>query len=189
MTRALSRWSAVDRAAPWLGLAALLLCTLGIVSGWGRSETARSGASTPATVRAQSSNRTRPAPMKPQAPAHRSAAARLPVEPFVNLFPSQNWAPPPPPPPQASNAPPAPAQPPPLPFSIGALWLDGSGEFYAVLNSQGREFPMCAACRQSGFYREGDVVLGSYRIEKLTRHEVRFLYLPMKRRQQLSLGG
>ncbi|UNK49990.1 hypothetical protein MNR01_02815 [Lysobacter sp. S4-A87] len=87
------------------------------------------------------------------------------------------------------DVPPPPAQPPPLPFSIGALWLDGSGAFYAVLNAQGQEFPMCVACRQSGFYREGDVLLGSYRIEKLTSREVRFVYLPMKRRQQMSLGG
>lgn len=129
--------------------------------------------------------------MKPAAGPRGDAAMPSPDEPaaFVDLFPRQDWAPPPPPPAPPSNVPPPPAQPPPLPFSIGALWQDGSGAFYAVLNAQGRDFPVCAACRQSGFYRQGDVLLGSYRIEKLTSREVQFLYLPMKRRQQMSLGG
>ncbi len=184
----------VERTIPWLGLAAVVLCARAIVSDWDRGKVARP-VTTPATAaHAQRAVAARRATVKPIAPAPGDAAepsSPVPAEPpaFVDLFPRQDWAPPPPPPPPVSNVPPPPTQPPPLPFSIGALWLDGKGAFYAVLNAQGREFPVCAACRKSGFYREGDVLLGTYRIEKLTSREVRFFYLPMKRRQQLSLGG
>jgi len=170
----------VKRAAPWLGLAAVVLGAVGIVDRWDRAEMVQPGAS--------------PAPEKPAARRPGAAAVSPPpvqVDPvrFVDLFPHQDWAPPPPPPPQVTDALPTPTQPPPLPFAIGALWLDNSGAFYAVLTAQGREFPVCVACRQSGFYREGDVLLGSYRIDKVTSQEVRFVYLPMKRLQQMSLGG
>lgn len=198
MKRARKWRRAMERAMPWLALVAVSLCARAIVSHWDSSEDARPAAAAVAPSRAQGpapARRTKAAVAKSTvAAAARSQPAASeppPSEPpaFVDLFPRQDWAPPPPPPPPVSDAPPPPAQPPPLPFSIGALWLDGNGAFYAVLNAQGREFPLCAACRQSGFYREGDVLLGAYRIEKLTSREVRFLYLPMKRRQQMSLGG
>jgi hypothetical protein len=179
----------MERAAPWLGLAAVVVCTLGIVSLWEGGEVARPAASPPAAAQARPSVPVRRASMNPAVAPSGDVPSPLEAAAFVDLFPRQDWAPPPPPPAPPSNVPPPPAQPPPLPFSIGALWQDGSGAFYAVLNAQGRDFPVCVACRQSGFYRQGDVLLGSYRIEKLTSREVQFLYLPMKRRQQMSLGG
>ncbi len=194
MRRARKWRTAVNRVAPWLGLAAVILGARGLVGGLQRGDVERSGTGPAANVHARAPAQVRRAKVEAIARPSIDAAMSPPSgqgrrAAFVDLFPRQDWAPPPPPPAPVSTVVPPPAQPPPLPFSIGALWLDGNGAFYAVLNAQGREFPLCAACRQSGFYREGDVLLGSYRIEKLTSREVRFLYLPMKRRQQMSLGG
>lgn len=143
----------------------------------------------PSPVQARARTPTKPVARPPGDAV--AATPPVPIDPaaFADLFPHQDWAPPPPPPAQEVNVPAPPSQPPPLPFAIGSLWLDDSGAFYAVLTAQGREFPVCVACRQSGFYREGDVLMGIYRIESVTSREVRFVYLPMKRRQQLSLGG
>jgi hypothetical protein len=110
----------------------------------------------------------------------------------VDLFPSQNWAPPPPPPPPApppgSVKPPPPPEPPPLPFTVRSLWLDQQGVFYVVLAGAAREFPLCENCQKKGFLRSGDVILNAYRIEHIDRREVGFTYLPLKRRQTLTLG-
>lgn len=121
-----------------------------------------------------------------QAQAAGPSQAAMPA--VVNLFPAQSWMPPPPPPPPVSAAPPPPSTPPPLPFTVRSLWLDEDGNFYAVLSGGGREFPMCASCRKKGFLRKGDVLLDAYRIEAISRRDVQFLYLPLKRRQQLSFG-
>ncbi|HEY5804436.1 MAG TPA: hypothetical protein VIT90_12150 [Lysobacter sp.] len=196
--------AALRRLAPWMAVALSTLCIAGIVAilsfldivPGGRGDAALPAA----TKRARAGGAAGPMagralPASANATARKSgrasATAPAQVAPavFVDLFPRQDWSPPQSAPVQEQGAPVPPAQPPPLPFSIGALWLDGSGAFYAVLDAQGREFPLCAACRESGFYREGDVLLGTYRIEKLTSREVHFLYLPMKRRQQMSLGG
>jgi hypothetical protein len=48
---------------------------------------------------------------------------------------------------------------------------------------------LCANCDKKGFLRAGDVLLNQYRIESLNEREIRFLYLPLKRKQQLSFGG
>ncbi|WP_186310699.1 hypothetical protein [Paraburkholderia sp. BCC1886] len=114
-----------------------------------------------------------------------SPAASATVIP-VNLFPGQSWLPPPPP---APPPPPPPKDPPPLPFTVRAVWLAQEGTLYVVLNGGGHELPVCASCRNKGFFRKGDVLMGTYRLEQVDRREVRFTYLPMKRTQQLSLSG
>ncbi|GAB5100754.1 hypothetical protein [Caballeronia sp. LZ003] len=107
----------------------------------------------------------------------------------VNIFPMQNWQPPPPPPPPPESIKPPPPPPlPPLPFVVRSLWLDQQGIFYVVLSGTGREFPLCINCKKTGFLRKGDVLLNAYKIEDINRKEVRFMYLPLKRRQTLSLG-
>jgi hypothetical protein len=112
----------------------------------------------------------------------------------VDIFPNQNWQPPPPPPPPPSLTPlkpakpPPPPEPPPLPFAVRSLWLDQRGEFYVLLSGTGREFTLCATCSRKGFLKKGDVILNAYRIEDINRKEVRFVYLPLKRRQTLALG-
>ncbi|WP_061158202.1 hypothetical protein [Caballeronia temeraria] len=129
-----------------------------------------------------------PASAPPEASAPETvAAAAAPID----LFPSQNWQPPPPPPPPAppkSTKPPPPPEPPPLPFSVRSLWLDQQGVFYVVLSGTGREFPLCVNCQKKGFLHKGDVILNAYRIDEISRQQVQFTYLPLKRRQTLSLG-
>ncbi|SAK75340.1 hypothetical protein AWB75_04238 [Caballeronia catudaia] len=141
-----------------------------------------------------------PAPARavPKAPAAASAPAASAVETAdaqrpaaVDIFPSQNWQPPPPPPPPAPLTPPKPPpppEPPPLPFAVRSLWLDQDGVFYVLLSGTGREFTLCANCQKKNFLKKGDVILNAYRIEDINRKEVRFIYLPLKRRQTLALG-
>ncbi|MDR0182584.1 hypothetical protein [Lysobacter arvi] len=155
-----------------------------------------------------SAQRTLPAPAPSSAPAHAALDADVAADParrspapspmppgapgtdaVVNLFPSQSWVPPPPPPPPAPPPPPPPKDPPPLPFSVAATWLERNGEFYAVLTAAGRDFAICSNCRKTGFHRAGDVLLGTYRIESVSAREVQLQYLPLKRTQQMSLGG
>ncbi|WP_109583249.1 hypothetical protein [Cupriavidus plantarum] len=70
-----------------------------------------------------------------------------------------------------------------------SLWIDPHGDVYAVLTVGAQEFPVCAACQKKGFLRVGSTLLGAYRIEQVTRDEIALTYLPMKRRQSISLGG
>jgi hypothetical protein len=150
--------------------------------------------------RSNKSDDTAPTPPAPAArvkpPASSAEAASAPdavaQTNVVDLFPAQNWNPPPPPPPPpealAHRPPPPPPEPPPLPFSVRSLWLDTNGVFYVVLAGPGREFPMCIGCSKTGFSHKGDTLLNAYKIDDLTRKEVRFTYLPLKRRQTLALG-
>ena len=118
------------------------------------------------------------------APGSSASAATV-----VDLFPSQNWLPPPPPPPPVSAVPPPPPEPPRLPFVVRSLWLDQRGVLYVVLNAAGKDFLLCAKCDNKGFLRTGDVLLNDYRIESVNERDIGFLYVPLKRRQQLSFGG
>jgi hypothetical protein len=141
----------------------------------------RSEAAVPASVSGTSANSGVAATAMPAPPA--------PAAAIVDVFPSQNWLPPPPPPPPVSAAPPPPPEPPPLPFVVRSLWLDQHGALYVVLNAGGKDFMLCAQCNSKGFLRAGDVLLNQYRIESVSDREVRFFYLPLKRKQQLSFGG
>ncbi|KND59508.1 putative secretion system X translation initiation factor [Candidatus Burkholderia verschuerenii] len=135
------------------------------------------------------------APTEQSAPPQRSATPASAPDSIagteqspVDLFPSQNCQPPPPPPPPGSVKPPPPPEPPPLPFAVRSLWLDQHGVFYILLSGTGREFPLCENCQKKSFLRSGDVILNAYKIEHIDRREVRFMYLPLKRRQTLTLG-
>jgi hypothetical protein len=125
----------------------------------------------------------------PTAAAPAAPGSPAPAAAVVDLFPSQNWLPPPPPPPPVSAVPPPPPEPPPLPFVVRSLWLDQRGVLYVVLNAAGKDFLLCAKCDNKGFLRTGDVLLNDYRIESVNERDVGLLYMPLKRRQQLSFGG
>lgn len=132
------------------------------------------------------------APPLPSGPASSAPAGAPGGTPMVDVFPSQTWLPPAPPPPPATAAAaagPAAQEPPPLPFVVRSLWLDQEGDLYVVLAASNNEFALCTRCRTKGFLRRGDVLLNAWRIEEINSRTVRLLYLPMKRRQQLSLGG
>jgi hypothetical protein len=164
---------------PVLGLAVVALGLIAYAYFRG-GETADAPETVEVVVKAQAP---KPASAVETADAARPAA--------VDVFPNQNWQPPPPPPPPAPLTPPKPPpppEPPPLPFRVRSLWLDPHGVFYVLLAGPGREFTLCINCRKNGFLRKGDVILNAYRIEDINRKEVRFVYLPLKRRQTLALG-
>ncbi|WP_250450619.1 hypothetical protein [Caballeronia sp. ATUFL_M2_KS44] len=160
----------------------LLALTLGLVA-FAHRRSAKDDAVPPAIPSTRHSALPASSPRAPDANAPDAASAP------VDLFPSQNWQPPPPPPPPPGPVtPPPPPEPPPLPFTVRALWLDSQGVLYIVLAGTGREFALCANCARQGFLRPGETILNAYRIDEIDRKEVRFTYLPLKRRQTLSLG-
>lgn len=89
-----------------------------------------------------------------------------------DLFAARSWAPPP----TAEVA--APAGPPPLPFAyIGRLYETGGTVLFLL--HQERTLAV----------RQGDVIDGAYRVEKITPQTVVMLYLPLKQKQSLDLGS
>lgn len=99
------------------------------------------------------------------------AEAGKDAEPPINPFRQKTWyiAPPPPPPP-APKAPP-------LPFQyLGRL--DEDGETQVFVNHQGRYLAI----------RAGDLIAGTYAVERVEAERVVFVYLPLKEKQALPLG-
>ena len=114
--------------------------------------------------------------------AHARLQGRERAEPISDAFAPRSWAPPPPPEPApAAAAPPAPPPAPvapPLPFRyLGQLSEQGRT---VVFLARG-DAPMAAAV--------GEVLEGSYRIERIAPTAVEFTYLPLNTRQVLAVGG
>lgn len=132
----------------------------------------------------------RPVAISPEAASAVPAApARLPLEalaaarsadPAVDLFASHSWyVPPPPPPPVALAPPPPPPAPsaPPLPFQFLGK-LDDS-ERLRVFLARGERIHTVA---------EGDVIDGTYRVERITGTQMTLTYLPLNIAQTLPVG-
>lgn len=91
------------------------------------------------------------------------------------LFGSRDFTPPPPP---APPAPDAPTGPPPLPFSyIGKMLGDGQ---WQVFLGRGAEALVA---------REGMVIDGRYRVERVAPPVLTLTYLPLNQQQQLDIGS
>jgi hypothetical protein len=91
------------------------------------------------------------------------------------LFGSRDFTPPPPP---APPAPAAPAGPPPLPYSYLGKML-GDGQWQVFL---GRGVEALVA-------REGMVIDGRYRVERVAPPVLTLTYLPLNQQQQLDIGS
>lgn len=103
----------------------------------------------------------------------RAAAPNHKKEP--ELFPAKSWyiAPP-----EQKPAPLAPPAAPPLPFSyMGKLMEDGKPVVF--LNIRERNF----------IVKEGDIVAGNYRVEKIQPQMVTMTYLPLNMQQTLMMGA
>lgn len=118
----------------------------------------------------------------PEARALRGGAASGAV-PQADLFAARSWRAPPrrasdaAPPVAAAALPPPPAAAPPLPFEfIGRL--DDSVRLRVFLLRGDRLHTVQA----------GDVIDGTYRVEKIAADELTFVYLPLKQTQSLSVG-
>jgi hypothetical protein len=91
------------------------------------------------------------------------------------LFGSRDFTPPPPP---APPAPAAPAGPPPLPYSyLGKMLGDGQ---WQVFLGRGAEALVA---------REGMVIDGRYRVERVAPPVLTLTYLPLNQQQQLDIGS
>ncbi len=92
----------------------------------------------------------------------------------ANAFNSKSWrAPPPPPPPPAPLPPP---EAPPLPFTYLGRYADVS-KMVVILARGERVYTVS----------EGEVIDGTYRVEKVADDTVDLVYLPMKITQSLSM--
>jgi hypothetical protein len=103
-------------------------------------------------------------------------------EPIRDAFAPRSWAPaqveaPPAP---AARAPPPPAAPvaPPLPY-----------RYLGQLSEQGRTVVFLARGEAPVDGRVGEVLDGTYRIERIADSAVEFTYLPLNERQVLQVGG
>ncbi|AOY00214.1 hypothetical protein [Jeongeupia sp. USM3] len=107
----------------------------------------------------------------------------------VNLFPRQTWAPPPPPPPPPAKPTPTPVPvAPPLPFQIVSTWHE-RGTDYVVLQAGGDQYVVCNRCDALGRVQQGEILLGTWRIDKVGRDVVAFTFMPLNQQQVLPIGG
>jgi len=92
-----------------------------------------------------------------------------------DLFSSRSWSPPPPPPAPAPPAPPPVA--PALPYTFVGKKLEGSS-WEVYLTRSDRTF----------IVREGQLLEGSYRVDKIEPPALTLTYLPLEQAQTLAIG-
>lgn len=90
-------------------------------------------------------------------------------------FSARNWNPPPPPPP--APTPPPPPSAPPLPYAFIGKKLEG--ETWEIYLTRGD---------QTFVAREGEVLEGTYRVDKIQPPSLTMTYLPLGQVQSLSIG-
>lgn len=95
-----------------------------------------------------------------------------PPEDVSDVFRGTSWYVPPPPPK------PAPPSPPPLPFAYIGMMQEG-GSKIVFLSRQDNSYVV----------RQGDVLDGTYRVEKIGDWEMVLTYLPLGMKQSLNMGG
>jgi hypothetical protein len=130
-----------------------------------------------------------PAP-RPQAKAdalrHDLLRREAHQRPEGDAFAAHSWQPPPPPPPvkkpvaapEPAPEPPPPAAPP-LPFTfLGAFETAGAKQVFYLVEGD-----------KVHAVTEGEIVNEIYQVETVTPEEMVLMYLPLKLRQTLALGG
>lgn len=95
-------------------------------------------------------------------------------EPVADPFPAKSWYVPPPPAPKMRET----AKAPPLPFTFAGRMMTEDGTV-VFLSRQNRNYAV----------REGDVIDGTYRVERIADRTMTLVYLPLSQKQQLVLGG
>ena len=129
-----------------------------------------------------------------QRPAAKSESVRIDLlrrdaqaRPEGDAFAAHSWQAPPPPPrpkliapePEPAEAPPAPPSAPPLPFTyLGAFEATGGKRVLYIVEGD-----------KVHAVSEGETVNELYQVEAVGPDEMVFLYLPLKQRQTLGLGG
>lgn|SRR5262245_23860056 len=134
-----------------------------------------------------------PAPAA-QRPAAKGESLRMDLlrreaqqRPERDAFAAHSWQPPPPPPPPvrpkvvAPEPPPEPPPPtaPPLPFTyLGAFETAGAKQVFYLVEGD-----------KVHAVTEGEIVNQTYQIETVTPEEMVLVYLPLKIKQSLAIGG
>lgn len=149
----------------WLGLLLTVVAAL-----WPLEEKTADGLAT----RAQSVRNRNSAPQSGPTPGSLRPAGSKPAQEneIVDLFPRQGWTPP------AVASAPAPAVAPPLPFTFGGRYTEGT-KIFIFLNEGAKMHTV----------RQGDTVNATYRIEKIDSGVIILTYLPLGLQQTLATGS
>ncbi|MBI4998634.1 MAG: hypothetical protein HZC22_17400 [Rhodocyclales bacterium] len=97
----------------------------------------------------------------------------------VDAFATRTWYVPPPPPPPVVAAPPPKPTAPPLPFAYMGSYDDAEGPTVIMLVRSDRLYTVS----------EGDLIDGTYRIERVQGGVIEMTYLPLQEKQQLATGN
>ena len=109
-------------------------------------------------------------------PAGETVAAPAPAD-VVNAFSSTSWYVPPPPP--KAEPPPKPTAPP-LPFTYMGRYEDAGRAAVVVMLVKGDRLYTVSV---------GDVIDGTYRVDRISDKAVDLIYLPLHEKQALPAGG
>jgi hypothetical protein len=172
---------------------ALAVLVLAIWSMW-PSSPAPSAATTPAQARAGQQGQSRPVPVAPVKLDELSAPRQGPADSNRNPFRYQPKAPPPPPPrkavekapvvvdtdePPRPDVPTGPPPPPPIPLKFLGILTRENGVKWAVLSDGKRVM----------YGRDGDIVVGQYRIVKIGAESIEVAYVDGRGPQVIRLTG
>jgi hypothetical protein len=105
---------------------------------------------------------------------------RMPVDTgIVDAFATRTWYVPPPPPPPVVVAPPPKPTAPPLPFAFMGVYDDAEGPVVIMLVRSDRLYTVS----------EGDLIDGTYRIDRIEKGVIEMTYLPLQEKQKLPTGN
>lgn len=154
----------------WGALALTLAAT-----GWLASQSEDSDADVPAPRTARAAGRSGAAPVDPAARvvALQPTSAAWPAM-ARDLFAAHSFQPPPPPAPPPGA--PEPPRAPPLPFKYQGRLEDGDTAVFLLDGTR------------SLIVRAGDTIDGRYKVERISKHDIAFTYLPLDQRQTLPTG-
>lgn len=102
-----------------------------------------------------------------------------PASGVVDAFATRSWYVPPPPPPPVVAAPPPKPTAPPLPFAYMGSYDDAEGPIVIMLVRNDRLYTVS----------EGDLIDGTYRVERIQNGAIEMTYLPLQEKQQLATGN
>lgn len=106
--------------------------------------------------------------------------------PDIDLFPDQRMAPAAVAEPTAVAGLPLSVRPPPLPFQVNGVWVEGP-QRKIILNDGSKTIILCQRCEDTSSLGEGGLIDGKYRIEKIDNEQITLTYLPLQIKQVVRL--
>jgi hypothetical protein len=71
---------------------------------------------------------------------------------------------------------------------VVSTWHEGSTD-YVVLEANGQQMVVCQSCNALGRVQKGETLLGTWRVDQVTRQQIVFTFLPLNQQQVLPLGA